>query len=318
MQVQSLAVYPAGPVSESVYVPADTSTPVTASLPVAPVMPVVGPSAVSVQSVAAAVPPLSLTTVLVSVSVPGWSSLVIEHVTVAPLATVTVAPDTVPPVQVQSLAVYPAGPVSERVYVPADTATPVTAGVPVAPLTPAVGPVAVSVQSVATAVPPLSFVTVLVSVSVAGSSSFVTAHVTTCPTAIVTAPSVTGTLAPPPSVHVQSLPVYPAGPVSESVYVPADTATPVTAALPVAPLTPAVGPVAVSVQSVATAVPPLSFVTVLVSVSVAGWSSFVIVHVTASPSGIVTTAPVTGRSPVPVAHVQSPAVYPAGPDSESV
>ncbi len=46
-------------------------------------------------------------------------------------------------------AVYPAGPVSDRVYVPALTGALVTAADPVVPVI-VVGPVAVSVQSVGT------------------------------------------------------------------------------------------------------------------------------------------------------------------------
>jgi hypothetical protein len=55
-------------------------------------------------------------------------------------------------------------PLSDNVYVPVCTAALVTAGAPLAPLI-GVGPVACNVQSVGAAVPPLSFVTVLTSVS---------------------------------------------------------------------------------------------------------------------------------------------------------
>ena len=44
-----------------------------------------------------------------------------------------------------------------------------------------------------------------------------------------------------------------------------------------------VGPVAVKVQAVGAAVPPLSLVTVFTNVNTAGWSSLVIVHVAISP-----------------------------------
>ena len=57
-----------------------------------------------------------------------------------------------------------------------------------------------------------------------------------------------------------------------------------TAGSPVGPVI-VVGPVAVSVQSVGTAVPPLSFVTVFTNVSVAAWSSLLIVHVALTPFG---------------------------------
>ena len=56
------------------------------------------------------------------------------------------------------------------------------------------------------------------------------------------------------------------------------TGTAVTASDPVAPVI-VVGPAADSVHAVGTAVPPLSLVTVLTRVSVAGWSSLVIVQV---------------------------------------
>ena len=79
-----------------------------------------------------------------------------------------------------------------------------TAGSPVTPVTPVVGPSAVSVQSVATAVPPLSFVTSLTRVSVDGWAVFVIEHVTSAPVDRVTTPSVTATVPPRASVHVQS------------------------------------------------------------------------------------------------------------------
>ena len=66
---------------------------------------VVGPVAVSVQSVGSAVPPLSLVTVLTSVSVAGWSSLWMVQVAVSPLASTSEEPLSVPPVQDQALGV---------------------------------------------------------------------------------------------------------------------------------------------------------------------------------------------------------------------
>ncbi len=98
------------------------------------------------------------------------SLLLIVHVALSPLASVTLDPSTAEPpltTQLQLLAVYPLGPVSLRAYVPAVTTAPVTAVLPVAPLI-VTGPVAERVQSVATAVPPLSFVTVFTRVSVVG------------------------------------------------------------------------------------------------------------------------------------------------------
>src|SRR5262245_42897498 len=105
----------------------------------------VGPSAVSVQSVSTAVPPLLLMTVFTNVSCGGLSSLLMTHVTFSPRAIVTVDPVT--PLQVHADAVYPGGPVSERLYVPGLTCTFVTAPDPVAP-TSGVGPAARNVQAV--------------------------------------------------------------------------------------------------------------------------------------------------------------------------
>src|SRR3989338_3350309 len=83
------------------------------------------------------------------------------------------------------------------------------------------------------------------------------------------------------------------------------------------------GPVAVIVQSVVVAVPPLSLTTTFLSVSDAGSSSFVMTHVTASPLSSVTVSPSSwrkvGAGPGPALsglQTQSDAAYPAGPDSE--
>ena len=81
-------------------------------------------------------------------------------------------------------------------------------------------------------------------------------------------------------------------------YVPALTAALVTAAEPVAPEI-GVGPAAVRVHAVGTAVPPLSLVTVLTSVRCGPMSSLLIVQVTLLP-GVMTTA----LPPVTVAPVQ--------------
>ena len=72
---------------------------------------------------------------------------------------------------------------------------------------------------------------------------------------------------------------------------PALTGAAVTAALPVAPEI-GVGPAALNVQSVGTAVPPLSLVTVFTNVSWAGMSLLVIVHVADCPSANAIDAPV--------------------------
>jgi hypothetical protein len=82
----------------------------------------------------------------------------------------------------------------------------------------------------------------------------------------------------------------------------------------VAPLT------AVSSKSSGTAFPPSSFVTALLRVNAAGWSSLVMVQVTCwfrarvtALSVTVTGAPVTSR------HTHVEGVYPAGaPDSDRV
>ena len=76
---------------------------VTAVDPVVPEM-LVGPLAESVQSVPSALPPLSLVTVLISVSVAGWSSLSIVHVASSPGPSTSDDPVSVPSVQVQSAA----------------------------------------------------------------------------------------------------------------------------------------------------------------------------------------------------------------------
>ena len=71
----------------------------------------------------------------------------------------------------------------------------------------------------------------------------------------------------------------------------------VTAADPVAPEI-VVGPVAVRIQAVATAVPPLVLVTVLIRVRCAGWSSLLMVQVMFALSGTVRVLPVSVPPPV--------------------
>ncbi len=84
---------------------------------------------------------------------------------------------------------------------------------------------------------------------------------------------------------------------------PESTAAAVTAAEPVVPVI-GEGPAAARVQAVGTAVPPLSFVTVLTRVSVAGWSLLLMVQVALTPIGSTRLAPVR----VPAVQVQAPAV----------
>ena len=89
------------------YTPALTDRLVTAAVPLTPVI-VVGPVAVSGKLVTVAVPPLSLTTVLNSVSVAGWSLLVIVQVaTSLPTRLMLFADTAAPPflTQLQVLAV---------------------------------------------------------------------------------------------------------------------------------------------------------------------------------------------------------------------
>ncbi len=102
-------------------------------------------------------------------------------------------------------AVYPVGPDSLSVYVPAATSLAVTGVEPVAPVTPVVGPVAVNVHADAAAAPPLSLVTFLTSVNFAGLSSLVIEQMTLCPAVTVTWEELfTATVAPAPSTHVQA------------------------------------------------------------------------------------------------------------------
>ena len=76
---------------------------------------------------------------------------------------------------------------------------------------------------------------------------------------------------------------------------PACTTRAETSAEPEVPVTGAapagIGPVAESVHSVASVVPPSSLTTVLTSVMVGGMSSFVIVQVTSSPGPMSIVAP---------------------------
>ncbi len=73
-----------------------------------------------------------------------------------------------------------------------------------------------------------------------------------------------------------------------------------TAELPTGPLMPVVGPVAVSVQAVGTAVPPLSLVTVLTRVRWGCWAVLVMVQVALEPTPRVTLVAVVDAAPVQV------------------
>ncbi len=82
--------------------------------------------------------------------------------------------------------------------------------------------------------------------------------------------------------------------------------------VPVVTLVTAVGPAALSFQSVFCAVPPLSLTTIFFNVSVACWAVFVIVHVTSSPLAGVTVPFVALQVAAPVQdHCEG--VYPFGP-----
>lgn len=130
---------------------------------------VLGPAAVSVQSVAWVVAPvLPLSTVFTRVKRGETAVFVIVQVTLPPLGTVTEVPVSVPPVHDQADAVKPAGPASESAYAPAGTLWLVTAAELPAPVT-VVVPDAVSVQSAGTRVAPVvPLSTTLTRVSSAG------------------------------------------------------------------------------------------------------------------------------------------------------
>src|SRR5262245_36159339 len=134
------------------------------------------------------------------------------------------------------------------------------------------GPVADSVQSVAAAVPPPVFTTLLASVRVAGFGGVGTKVLVIEHEAVAPAASVRLAPCRVPPVHCQAPALEFAGPDSASAHVPAGTEAPVTAAEPVAPEM-VTGPVADSVQSVARAVPPPVFTTFLASVTWATWTA---------------------------------------------
>ena len=128
-------------------------------------------------------------------------------------------------------------------------------------------PVAVSVHAVAAEPPPLSLVTCLTSVSDGASSSLVMVQVFDWPSASATDPSEEQS----PAIT----PEYPSWPVSLTVCAPALTelAAPLVTELPSMK----------SGKSATTALPPLSLMTIFVTVSDAPWSSLVIVQVSVSP-----------------------------------
>src|SRR5512142_225600 len=134
-----------------------------------------------VNAPAVAVPPLSLTTCLITISF-GWtSSLVTVQTADSPTPSVTEVPSHDPPWHAHPSDAYPAGPVSPSVYVPARKFAPLAAP-PAPPI--GVGPLALNAKSVITAVPPLSVMRFLTSFSCGAMSSLVTVQVFSSPTAI--------------------------------------------------------------------------------------------------------------------------------------
>ena len=100
---------------------------------------------------------------LLIVQVPAMSLLTMVQVTSSPSVMLTEVTTSLPElVQVYPWEAYPSGPnSSSRSDPPGSTGTFVTAGVPLPPLKPRVGPSADRTQSDGTAVPPLSLTTVL-------------------------------------------------------------------------------------------------------------------------------------------------------------
>src|SRR5215213_5486055 len=103
---EKLAVYPDGPVSVTLYAPASSVTWVPgASAPAKLSGESLAPPESRLKLAAVAVPPLSLTTCLMTISFAAWSLLVTVQVLVWPLA-------MEPEQSAEKLAVYPDGPVS--------------------------------------------------------------------------------------------------------------------------------------------------------------------------------------------------------------
>src|SRR2546428_2361284 len=168
------AAYPEGPASETEYAPALSMTVVPSSEPgklagdgAEPVTDIVNMDAV-------ARPPLSLTMCLITISF-GWTSLFVTvHVFVVPMTAV--------PVQSAPYdAAYPDGPVSDTSYEPAFSPTVVPDSAPWNEAGEGLVPVTVIVKSPATAVPPLSLTTCLITINLGWTSSFVTVHVFVSP-----------------------------------------------------------------------------------------------------------------------------------------
>src|SRR5207247_1946250 len=183
---------------------------------------------------------------------------------------------------------------SDNVYVPAEKPEPLDA--PPAPEI-GVGPAAVRVHSVATRVPPLLFVTYLMSTRDGAMSSFVTVHVFVSPTAIELLQS------------PEKLGEYPAGPVSATPYAPGFRSTMVPAASAPAKV-PGEGedPTTLMVKSAATAAPPLSLITCLMTMRTGETSSFVTVHVLVCPRAIKPTQSAEKLAEDPVG-LDSPTPY---------
>ena len=182
-------------------------------------------------------------------------------------------------------------------YVPAFTGALVTDAPPVTPLI-GVGPAALNVQSVGTAVPPSSLLTTFTKVSCAAASLLLIVQVADCTEregdGCAGLRPARRTTMPTRHNHWDRTPTARSCPHSPAAFV--------TVALPVAPEI-GVGPAALNVQSVGTAVPPLSLVTVFTNVSWAGMSLLLIVHVADCPSASAIDAPVC----VPPVHAHADA-----------
>src|SRR6266508_4358840 len=245
------------------------------------------------QAEATAEPPSSLTTCLITVSVPATSSFVIVQVLLAPGLSV-IAPDALQsPLIVAADPLGPSDsltryePAASVLLVPGDSAP--GNGLPLTSLPPLLMCID---QAEATAEPPSSLTTCLITVSVPATSSFVIVQVLLAPGLSVIAPDA---LQSPLIVAA-----YPLGP-SDSLtrYEPAATVLVVPGdsapgnGLPLTSLPPLLMCID---QAEATAEPPLSLTTCLITVSVGAMSSFVTVHVLFSP-GLSVTLPFASQSP---------------------
>ena len=130
--------------------------------------------------------------------------------------------------------------------------------------------------------PPLSFTTTLLTISVPASSSLVIVHSLVPPLGTTT------------STHELEVTLYPATAGSVTLYVPAST---VRLFEPSASKDVGAPPLTENENASGPSLPPLSFTTTLLTISVPAWSSLVTVHsLTASPTARV-TVPSAEQSP---------------------